>query len=90
MSEAHIKIAAKLYECRDACKKLYKGGYKKEMQDYARYIHAYIKKNGGDEINAAIALASEVQGEYGGGTFTMKIMAAAVELIEPSTTKTNQ
>jgi hypothetical protein len=84
MIEEKIKMAAKLYQCRDSAKFLHGKEYKRRMEDYGKYIYAYMAKQGVDELQAAINLCTEVKDMDGAGMFTMNIFAAAIELIEPS------
>lgn len=67
-----VQTAAKLYECRDACKKLWGNEWKKQIE-----FHTNL-------IKAAIKLVDDCKNMDGSGVFTMKCFAAAVELIEPS------
>ena len=83
--EQKIKMAAKLYQCRDTAKKLYGSEFQNKILDYKRYIQAcMIKHNYKDEITAAMRLAIDCESVDGSGTGIMLIMAAYVELIEPS------
>lgn len=83
--EEKVKLAAKLYECRDACKKLYGADWKTEIDFHMKLIHAAMAKHKIDnEITAAMKLIEECSHMDGGGVFSMKILAAAVEIVEPS------
>ena len=83
--EQQIKMAAKLYECRDTAKKLYGAEFENKISYYKRYIKAcMMKHNYKDEITAAMRLAKDCEGVQGSGMGVMLIMAACVELIEPS------
>ena len=83
--EQQIKMAAKLYQCRDSAKKLYGADYQSKIADYKRYIQAcMIKHNYKDEITAAMRLITDCKDLDGSGIGTMNILAACVELIEPS------
>lgn len=80
-----IQMAAKLYECRDACKKLCGVEWKKQVEFHTRLIQAAMKKHNIDnEVEAAIKLVKDCESMYSSGVFAMKCFAAAVELIEPS------
>ena len=80
-----VQLAAKLYECRDTCKKLWGVEWKKEVEFHTRLIQAAMKKhNINNEIQAAMKLINDVGEADSSGVFTMKCLAAAVELIEPS------
>lgn len=83
--EQQIKLAAKLYDCRNSCKKLFGADWKKQIEFHTNLIHAAMKKHKIDnEIKAAMKLIEDCQHMDGAGVFTMKILAAAVELVEPS------
>lgn len=80
--EQQIKLAAKLYKCRDSAKSLYGEKYKEKMQEYIKYIFAaMLKFEEPDNLKAAIKLAEEYKDN---GIIVMNIMAAVVELIEQS------
>lgn len=80
-----VQTAAKLYECRDACKKLWGNEWKKQIEFHTNLIKAAMQKyNIDNEITAAIKLVDDCKNMDGSGVFTMKCFAAAVELIEPS------
>ncbi|HBG71393.1 MAG: hypothetical protein A2W93_14170 [Bacteroidetes bacterium GWF2_43_63] len=84
-TEQHVNLAAKLYSCRDACKTLWGKNWKMELEFYTNLIHAVMKKHGIDnEVKAAMFAIEECADEYGKDVFTMKILAAAVEIIEPT------
>lgn len=78
-------MAAKLYECRDNCKKLWGNDWKKEVEFHTNIIKATMKKYKIDnEISAAVKLVKDCETMDGSGVFAMKCFAAAVELVEPS------
>lgn len=80
-----IQMAAKLYECRDTCKKLWGAEWKKQVEFHANIIKAAMQKYKIDnEIEAAIKLVKDCESMDGSGVFAMKCFAAAVELVEPS------
>lgn len=83
--EQRVKIAAKLYQCRDTAKNLHRAEYPYRIHEYKEMIKAYMAKHSTDnEIDAAIGLCDEYKDMDGAGMFTMMIMAAAVEIVEPS------
>jgi uncharacterized membrane protein len=83
MTEKEIKIAAKLYQCRDTAKKLYKDEYDKKLLTYKNFIQAHMKKFNIDVLPSVLEICSFDSVKCDGIT-TMLFMAAAVELIEPS------
>lgn len=82
-TEQQIKVAAKLYECRDTAKKLYGTEYKFKIKWYIDALNSYAKYKGLDTIPAAIDYCSDPQASVN-GMAVMLFMAAAVEIIEPS------
>ncbi len=83
--EDQIKLAAKLYKCRDTAKKLYGDHYQEKIEGYKRFIKAVmIKHNYTHELTAAMRLIEDCKDMDGAGMATMNILAAAIELIEPS------
>lgn len=83
--EQRVKIAAKLYQCRDTAKRLYGEKYQEMIATYKDFIRAYMIKNSeSNELDAAIGLCNEYDKKGDNGMFIMKVMAAAVEIAEPS------
>lgn len=82
-SEQQIKMAAKLYQCRDAAKALYGTEYQHKIKWYIEALNGYAKYIGKDTLSAAIDYCSKPDVSVN-GTAVMLFMAAAVEIIEPS------
>lgn len=83
-NEEQVKLAAKLYKCRDAAKTLYGETYLEKMADYQKYIKGAMIKFGMDcEIKATMKMIEEL-GSEADGMITMLLLAACVELVEPS------
>lgn len=82
--EQQIKLAAKIYKCRDTAKQLYGEEYPEKIGQYMDIIRGHMKKHGGNELEAVIALSKEVEGNSYAGTMIMRLTAAAAELLEPS------
>lgn len=83
--EREIKIAAKMYNCRDTAKTLYRDKYPAKMEEYGNLIKAaMIKHNIKDEIQASMKLMEPLKNVPDSGIVIMLITAACVELIEPS------
>lgn len=80
--EQAIKLAAKLYECRDTAKRLLGDGYQARMDAYGQIIKSTAMTTGTSEMSAAIACANRL-----GGLPAVYYLAAAVEIAEPSNTK---
>jgi aminopeptidase C len=81
--EKEIKIAAKLYECRDTAKKFFKELYPEKIKPYVSLINAVAKANNLDKLHAVLKIA-ELKTINNDGFAMMMVMAAAVEIIEPS------
>ena len=88
IGEDKIKLAAKLYKCRDTAKRLYGDQYKSKMVEYGKIITAAMKKHKLDsEVEAAMKIIEEAattEKHDGSGITIMNLLAAAVEMIEPS------
>jgi hypothetical protein len=82
-TEQQIKMAAKLYQCRDAAKALHGVNYKTELKWYIARIYEYQKKQKVETLPAVSAICSLPVVKENPST-TMMFMAAAVEIIEPS------
>lgn len=82
--EQKIKLAAKMYRCRDTARSVYKDRFPEKMAEYKGYIQGYIGAYGGDEIKAVLKLAEKLRGDECEGIAIMLLTAAAVEIIEPS------
>lgn len=83
--EQQIKLANKLYQCRDAVKKLYGKEWKEAIAFHSRLIKAcMLKHNIDNEVKAAMHLADEYKHMTSSSVFNMKVLAAAVEIIEPT------
>lgn len=82
-SEKQVRIAARLYEARDAMRSILGDGYKAEMTRYGAAVSvcADLKKCG--LIEAATAMAQAAINEHN-PTAAIAILAAAVELTEPT------
>lgn len=81
--EQQIKMAAKLYKCRDTAKRFYKKEFNKTIEPYKIEIKQVMEKHKTDEIKALLKI-SETKLYQDSGMAQMLFMAAMVELIEPS------
>ena len=85
MTENHIQLAAKLYRARDSVRKLYGLAYKNEIKKYITVIQSCMKKEKIDnEIKAAQFLIEKSKDQDGANYFAVKLLAAAVEIVEPT------
>lgn len=78
-----IKIAAKLYQCRDTAKRFYKDEFKYKVEPYKECIRKYMDKSDKDELLSVMEIC-EVDEMKEKGFAIIMFMAAAIELIEPS------
>lgn len=86
-TEKQIRIAARLYEARDACRSIFGVKWRDKIEPYAKLLSGYSEKYAVSILDAAITLGKEVEANAKGfdaGPYVMKLMAAAVEMIEPS------
>ncbi len=81
--EQQIKIAAKLYKCRDTAKSFFREQYKEKLQPYTHILREVMKANNLEEIPALLKV-SETHHYQESGMAQMMYMAAVVELIEPN------
>jgi hypothetical protein len=81
--EQQIKMASKLYHCRDTAKRFYKDEYQNKLTDYKQIIMAVMNKHNLGELEALLKI-SETESYNSSGMVQMLFMAAVVELIEPS------
>jgi len=77
----NIQIAAKLYDCRDTAKSLFKEEYKTKLQPYTHIVKEVMKANKLEVIPALLKI-SKTATYQDSGIAQMMFMAAVVELIE--------
>ena len=73
-----VKMAAKLYECRDAAKHMFGSNYQERMKAYGQVVKSAANSMGCSELSAATELANKV-----GGIAAVLYLAAVVEMTEP-------
>jgi hypothetical protein len=78
-TEQQVRMATKLYECRDAARSLLGDKYQKRMQDLGAALTKLAERKGCSVVDAAIDTAKGYE-----GFDVVQILAAAVELTEPS------
>jgi hypothetical protein len=78
--EGPMRIAAKLYEARDTCRTLLGDKYEARMAEWADVIRARMRLSNTGELNAARELCELIWE----GIAQVQILAAAVEMLEPS------
>ena len=81
--EKEIKIAAKLYECRDSAKLLFKTEYKKKIQPYIDALNNLMKAKE-LKVIPALLLISKTEAYQESGMTQLMFMTAVVEILEPS------
>jgi hypothetical protein len=83
MMEEQIKLAAKLYRCRDTARRFFTDEYQAKIEPYKLLIKGYAEEKNIDEMAAVMKICSDDVIKNNGWT-VMLLMAAAVELIEPT------
>ncbi|MDF8912878.1 hypothetical protein OU568_26605 [Escherichia coli] len=81
-TEQQVKMAAKLYEMRDRARRLLGAKYKPHMDELGRILTMTSKRDGKSVLKVATEIAKKRELI---GIDLMMVMAAAVELSEPST-----
>ena len=81
--EQQVKLAAKLYQCRDTAKRFFRDEYEAKLKPYRNIIEAHQKKFNLEVLPSVLELCS-FESVRDNGMATMLFMAAAVEMIEPS------
>lgn len=86
MNEQNIRLAAKLYESRDAAKSLAKlknVDFKQMIEPHTHIIEQVMKCNDLDVLPAILKI-SKTNAYNSSGVSQLLFLAAAVELLEPS------
>lgn len=78
-AEQAVKMAAKLYECRDTAKRLFGAAYQQRMEAYGQAVKSAASAMNCSEVAAATTLATNA-----GGLSAICYLAAVVEMTEPS------
>jgi hypothetical protein len=84
MSEQVVSIAARMYECRRTCRNLFGARFPEIMEGYGKTIRQVAAERKIEAIPAALAMAKEMQAVDSDPFITICLMAAAVEIVEPS------
>jgi hypothetical protein len=80
-TEQHVAMAAKMYECRATARRLLGDKYHQRMDEYARVVRAVAKR---DNCNDIVAGATVIKEAGLQGMDSLLLMAAVVEMTEPS------
>ena len=78
-TEQATRLAAKLYECRDAARRLLGAHYKRDMDLWAIAIRGDAEQKKCSDLEAATDIANKA-----GGFGAIVVLAAYVEMAEPS------
>lgn len=76
-------MAAKLYQCRDTAKRFFKEEFEEKILPYKKIISDVAKEKKIGELEAMMKICDDDVIKNNGWTM-MLLMAAAVEIIEPS------
>lgn len=79
IGEREVRTAARLYEVRDAMRRLHGERYDARVAEIRPYIEATMERDGVSEIVAATRVAQRVTGN---GFAVALIVATAVEMVE--------
>lgn len=85
-AERAIGMASKLYEARRASRTLLGSRWREHMQFIGEAIKLCQQRTGMDTIQAAMKMCERCHANGGPATDSVHILAAAVELVEPSET----
>lgn len=80
-TEQQIRIASKLYECRDAARTLLGERYKGRMAELGAVLTRIAE---GRKVSVLRAAQDAAKAVVGDGMTQIQILAAAVELVEPT------
>lgn len=80
-TERNVKMAAQLYEMRDAAKRILGERYRPHMEDIGKILQMTAERDGVSPLSVATDVCAKRKLV---GIDLMIVMAAAVELIEPS------
>lgn len=81
--EKQIKMAAKLYQCRDTAKRFFGTEFNERIAPYKRLIEERQKASGRETLECLIDCLN-LESIQGNGMAMLMFNAAAVEIIEPS------
>lgn len=78
-SERAVKMAARLYECRDTARSVFGDSYQQRMEMYGQAVKSAAAALECSDLKAATTLADKA-----GGMAAICYLAAVVEMTEPS------
>ena len=80
-TEQHVGIAAQMYECRATARRLLGERFKPKMREFGKIVQAVAKR---DNCNEIVAGATVIKEAKLFGMDSLMLMAAVVEMVEPS------
>lgn len=81
-----LQMAAKLYDCRDTAKRFFRDDFPDKIKPYQEAI-TKVMDNKKLEVLPAILLISKSETYQSDGMIQLLFLAAACEIMEPSTSK---
>ena len=79
-----VQMAAKMYDARDAMKRLFGDKYQAEIAEHQKYIKIQMQSEGVGELKATMRIMTMLQAKLPNSGITQAlVLAACVELIEP-------
>lgn len=81
-TENVVTMAAQMYECRSAARRLLGENYMRHMLERARVVRAVARR---DQCNDIVAGATVIKEAGLQGMGALLMLAAVVEMVEPST-----
>lgn len=80
-TEKHVAIAAQMYECRSTARRLLGDKFHARMAEYSDVVRAVAQR---DKCNEIVAGATVIKEAGLTGMDSLLLMAAVVEMTEPS------
>jgi hypothetical protein len=84
VTEQHVAMAAKMYACRTTARQILGERYQTRMRELADVVRAVSAR---DRCNEIVAGATVIKSAGLEGMQALLLMAAVVEMVEPSTNK---
>lgn len=86
VTEKEITIAAKLYDARRTVRRFHREKWREKLEPARELVQRYMDRKECDALIAATRICQHIQRTYPGqyGHDQLLIMAAAVEIIEPT------
>jgi hypothetical protein len=90
MSEQLVGVAARMYECRRTCRSLFGDRFQEIMDGYGKTIRQVAAERNIEILAAALAIATEKQAIDSDPFIIVCLMAAAVEIVDPTIVANNE